>query len=131
MVPGSSVIGISLKKKVVYEENTVPSAPVKISFKHKIIEGEECKLLRISCVAWDLEKEEWSSEGCYYKPSPSLMESICECYHLTNFGIMFDFTGNSDPDNVFLSWFSIINMSLSTGLIILTEVILFIQNQRR
>ena len=59
------------------------------------------------------------------------MESLCECYHLTNFGIMFDFTGNSDPNNIFLSWFSIINMSVSTGLIILTEIILFIQNKSR
>ena len=77
------------------------------------------------CVYWNLKHFEWSNKGCFLNPyKSSEYETTCDCYHLTNFGIIMDFTGNADPFNSFLDYFSIITMIISIGCIILAELVL-------
>ena len=78
-----------------------------------------------------MKNQSWYEEGCYYNAVQSSDEqSVCDCYHLTNFAIIMDYSGQVDPDNPFLSWFTIINLSLSIGFIMLTEIIVFYQQKR-
>ena len=81
-----------------------------------------------SCVFLDLSNYAWSEEGC--RPNPELSSAsttVCDCNHLTNFGIILDWSGEALPYDRYLDTTSTICMAVSTSAIILTEVVLSLQ----
>ena len=78
-----------------------------------------------SCVWWDEDSLTWSGSGC----SLSLEETddavtVCYCDHLTNFGIMFDYTGEAEPGDPILSILSWILLIISSAAILITQFLL-------
>ena len=78
-----------------------------------------------SCVWWDEASLTWSGSGC----SLSLEETddtvtVCYCDHLTNFGIMFDYTGEAEPGDPILSVLSWILLTISSAAILITQFLL-------
>ena len=78
-----------------------------------------------SCVWWDEASLSWSGSGC----SLSLEETddtvtVCYCDHLTNFGIMFDYTGEAEPGDPILSVLSWVLLTLSSAAILITQFLL-------
>ncbi|XP_072051707.1 adhesion G-protein coupled receptor G2-like [Amphiura filiformis] len=82
--------------------NNLPSThPVELHF---AIEQESddntTKLTKIQCVFWDNDASnglgDWSDEGCEVNQS-SDGRVICHCDHLTNFAVILDRFGGSDP----------------------------------
>ena len=70
--------------------------------------------------------------GCYYNFDDSnFTHSVCDCWHLTNFGIMFDYTGRANPDNKFLSMFTYVAFSLSIFCLLLTEALKFYMEHKK
>ena len=47
-----------------------------------------------NCSFWDVESNEWSSEGCRLLDGESPEFSVCQCDHLTNFAVILDVNGN-------------------------------------
>ena len=47
------------------------------------------------CVYWDVKTNAWSSDKCTVV-SENADEVICQCDHLTNFGVIMDVNGNLD-----------------------------------
>ena len=118
----SSIIGLSIANGTAI---TIPKGkqPVRITFLH---EEQEQHPGSEYCVFWDLSGNAWSDNGCFYNSDLSnLYETTCDCYHLTNFGIIMDFTGNADPFDVFLNYFSTVTLVISMIFIFSTEVVLF------
>lgn len=115
----SSIIGLSLENGtsiLIAEDNE----PIRIIFQSEDIESER------NCVSWDLSEDYWSGVGCYYNQDISNdSQSTCDCFHLTNFGIIMDFTGQANPFNIFLDYFSTITMIISMIFIFTTELVLF------
>ena len=115
----SSLIGLSVENGslIVLPED---GESVKIIFESDNEESEG------SCMYWDLEADDWSDTGCYYNQDMSDSQQItCDCYHLTNFGIIMDFTGKANPFNVFLDYFTTITLIISMVFIFTTELVLF------
>ena len=50
--------------------------------------------------------------------------TVCQCDHLTNFAIMFDYLGKADPHDKALHTLSIICLSISCYSIFLTQAFL-------
>ena len=140
MYPWPGVIGVSVQSgreiQILASEK-----PIVINFRHStakvifsgnnisfIIVSFQGKLCARQCTFWDLRNSAWSTKGCYLDPyESSEYETSCKCYHLTNFGIMMDFTGNADPFNNFLDYFSVVTIILSLICIMLAELILHMQ----
>ena len=81
------------------------------------------------CVFWNYSLQSWSEEGCSVDwANSSLLQTVCRCNHLTNFGLLFDINGAlGDWDAVqmeILSILSIVLMSLSILASTLTFIIL-------
>ncbi|XP_072051540.1 adhesion G-protein coupled receptor G6-like [Amphiura filiformis] len=96
--------------------NNLPSThPVELHF---AIEQERddntTELTKIQCVFWDNNASnglgDWSDEGCERNQS-SDGRVICHCYHLTNFAVLVDRFGGSDP--FFLDVFSKVGCAIS------------------
>ena len=50
------------------------------------------------CTYWDVDNSAWDLTGCQYAGHSKDGETvICNCSHLTSFGIFFDWQGNADP----------------------------------
>ena len=81
------------------------------------------------CVFWNYSLQAWSGEGCSVDwANSSLVQTVCRCNHLTNFGLLFDINGVlGDWDAVqmeILSILSVVLMSLSILASTLTFIIL-------
>ena len=117
----TTLIGLSLANgKAVSIPRT--ESPIVIEFDH-----EERSLLEAKtvCSFWDLSTDSWSQRECFLAEEISSMnKTVCECYHLTNFGIIMDFTGGADPFDAFLNYFSTVTMVISILFILLTEILL-------
>ena len=59
------------------------------------------KLADRKCVSWDPILSSWTTDGCsVFIDASDDSTTVCQCTHLTNFGIIFDFTGTVDRDNL-------------------------------
>ena len=75
----------------------------------------------------DLSNYAWSEEGC--RPNPELSSAsttVCDCNHLTNFGIIFDFAGEADADDRALSIVTNLLLTLSCFAILATQLLLLL-----
>lgn len=61
------------------------SAPVRVSLKHLREEG----MGNPACVFWDLDTSAWSRAGCHVVET-NRSRTVCECDHLTNFGLLME-----------------------------------------
>ena len=67
----------------------------------------------------------WSSEGCQFSPiGRDAHTTVCNCWHLTNFSVLFDYVGNADPAHPLLSILSIVLLILSCLAILVTQALL-------
>ena len=98
----SRIIGFSLdnNSKVELSRN---AEPVRISFKKvkifiklnlKILISQPSHIHDVSCGFWHLDDQRWSEEGCHLNVGQSsLEETVCDCFHLTSFNLLMDWTG--------------------------------------
>ena len=49
--------------------------------------------------------------------------TACECEHLTNFGIMFDYTGTAEADHAYLNILSWVLLIISSASILVTQLL--------
>ena len=87
----SLVTGLSLNNgsTVTISDN---EEPIKVLFGHPAINNVDIQ--RRSCAFWDLNKQVWLNDGCFFNVEESKLDlTVCNCYHLTNFGIFMDMTG--------------------------------------
>ena len=79
-----------------------------------------------SCTYWNFTSLSWSNYGCEVSPESSNAETtVCRCNHLTNFALIFDFTGTVDPGDV-NDWLNIVTyivLSISIALLIVTQIV--------
>ena len=78
------------------------------------------------CVFWDFENFSWSSEGCNVSLDLSVGDkTVCYCEHLTNFALLFDFTGTVDvgDDYAWLEILTYVVLSISIILLVLTQLV--------
>lgn len=74
--------------------------------------------LRPTCVYWDIDDNDWSQTGCHVDLRRSTSKkTVCQCNHLTNFGIIF---GDGDADDPVLSLISIILGIISCSCLVVT-----------
>ena len=77
------------------------------------------------CVFWDTVNLLWSTEGCAYNGIKSnYRETVCECSHLTSFGIIMDWTGFAPPSDAALETLTYVFLSLSMISLIASEVLI-------
>ena len=81
------------------------------------------------CVFWDYSLQAWSGEGCRVDwDTSSMLETVCQCDHLTNFGLLFDINGVLDDWSPYqmaiLSILTIVLCSLSILASLVTLLIL-------
>jgi hypothetical protein len=77
-----------------------------------------------ACVWWDPAIDSWSSSGCVVSNTSSATETVCLCSHLTNFGIIFDYTGQADADDRALNILTYVLLTLSSMAILATQLLL-------
>ena len=75
----------------------------------------------MSCVFWDPEYKVWSNEGCEIR-SRSKNQTVCECNHLTNFGLLFG--GNKTEQDRIKSNLSNILGGISIAFLMFTQIAL-------
>jgi len=90
---------------------------ITVTFKHESKHGDD--EVR-QCVWWDDQELSWSSAGCEVS-STSTMLTTCHCKHLTNFGIMFDYTGDADASDPYLNILTYILLTISSLSILATQ----------
>merc|ERR1719347_1580645 len=93
----ASIVGLSLEydKELYLPEG---SSPFQITFNHHQFMDD----LNRSCAFWNFDSASWLSDGCEVNlTGSSPTKTQCDCNHLTNFGLMLDWTGNSDPYHPF------------------------------
>ena len=70
---------------------------IRLEFRHPDIDLAEAGR---DCVWWDHAGLAWSRAGCEVSEEDSTASlTVCLCDHLTNFGVMFDYQGQADPDD--------------------------------
>ena len=80
--------------------------------------------LERACVFWDFSIQSWSTKGCKVSPEDSLDDStVCHCEHLTNFAVIFDFTGDAIVDYLWLNIATYVVLSISIILLIVTQLV--------
>ena len=80
--------------------------------------------LERSCVYWDFSIQSWSTEGCKVSPEDSQDDlTVCHCEHLTNFAVIFDFTGDAIVDYLWLDIATYIVLSISIILLVVTQIV--------
>jgi adhesion G protein-coupled receptor L1 len=77
----SDIIGILLNR----ERYTPLSEPIEFTLKHLMTNN----VTNSRCVFWDIDRSEWSQQGCETIGSNDTHTS-CKCNHLTNFAILMD-----------------------------------------
>ena len=81
---------------------------------------------RRSCVFWNEDYFQWSTSGCTISIEHSTSdETVCFCTHLTNFALLFDFTGDAEDENRAIEIASYIILAISSIAIIATFLIVF------
>ena len=80
------------------------------------------------CVFWDYDQQHWSEEGCQVDwDRSSMLETVCQCDHLTNFGLLFDINGVLDDWSPYqMAILSILTIVLCSLSILASLVTLFI-----
>ena len=77
-----------------------------------------------SCVFWDFVIQAWSTNGCKVSTDDSKDDAtICHCEHLTNFAVIFDFTGDAIVDYLWLDIVTYIVLSISIILLVVTQIV--------
>ena len=112
------LIGLSVDNQTVKLE----AALVRLEFHHPEVElagaGRDC-------VWWDTAGLAWSRGGCEVSEEDSTASlTVCHCDHLTNFGVMFDYRGQADPDDPVFTLLSTILLSVSALSILVTQAFL-------
>ena len=121
---GSNLLGLTVNTGM--GNYSLEKEKIKLTFKHKTHSGCQDNMQKSrSCVWWDESLLNWSGLGC----SLSLEETndtvtVCYCNHLTNFGIMFDYTGEAEPGDPILSILSWILLIISSAAILITQFLL-------
>ena len=78
---------------------------------HYSLDFSQTHQLLPRCVFWDFTSLSWNQTGCAFNRRKSVHErTLCECDHLTNFGIIF---GNGDAEDYTMSLISMVLGSLS------------------
>ena len=83
--PNNGVIGASL-----YKNNQIQK-PQKVLLTFQIQNGT-LNITDRSCVFWDVVSNTWTDYGCILISAES-DKTICQCDHLTNFGVIMDING--------------------------------------
>ena len=81
-----------------------------------------------TCTFWNDENLEWSPMGCNISQERSTRDkTICHCNHLTNFALLFDFTGDAEErgENKALDIASYVLLAISSAAIVATILIQF------
>eukprot|EP00095_Tigriopus_kingsejongensis_P010627 maker-scaffold1028_size131186-snap-gene-0.43 protein:Tk10627 transcript:maker-scaffold1028_size131186-snap-gene-0.43-mRNA-1 annotation:"CIRL" len=87
--------------------------PIEIEYEHQFRRS-----LSPECVFWNFETSSWSNMGCVVDRRRSTgCVTICQCTHLTNFGIIF---GGGDADDEIKSIMSIVLGTLSCSCLAVT-----------
>ncbi|XP_067848392.1 adhesion G-protein coupled receptor G2-like [Heptranchias perlo] len=101
------------------------TSPVRITFRNIQLTQNDSD---VQCVFWDCNKSNgtpgWSSDGCSTEQKTS-NETVCECNHLTHFGILLDFSRDPmiDPvNNQILTFITYIGCGLSSIFLAVTLV---------
>ena len=68
----------------------------------------------------------WSGHGCIVSEDSSSTKTICLCEHLTNFGIVFDYTGQAGANDQALNIATNILLTLSSIAILATQLLLYL-----
>ena len=77
-----------------------------------------------ACVFWDFVIQAWSTKGCKVSTDDSKDDAtVCHCEHLTNFAVIFDFTGDAIVDYLWLNIVTYIVLSISIILLIVTQIV--------
>ena len=133
----SSITGLSLNNGT---EISIPDDkdPVQISFTHPhdrvrnhLLTSPHCFLTQEvtfknrSCVFWDYTNRVWSQDGCVINEHLSHSQrTVCDCRHLTNFGILMDWSFTAPPYDPVLNTLTNVCLCTSITAIIFTEFIL-------
>ena len=123
---GPNLLGLSVNNRT--SNFSLERERIKLTFDLKKQDGE-CLAdnpKSRTCVWWDEASISWSGSGC----SLSLEETndtvtVCYCDHLTNFGIMFDYTGEAEPGDPILSILSWVLLTISSIAILITQFLIF------
>ena len=112
------LVGLSVDNQTVKLESSL----VRLEFHHPEVDltgaGRDC-------VWWDTADLAWARAGCNVSQEDSTASlTVCHCDHLTNFGVMFDYRGQADPDHPVLSLLSTVLLSLSALSLLLTQAFL-------
>ena len=73
---------------------------------------------------WSHDSLSFSDSGCTVSLDSTNTQTVCYCDHLTNFGIIFDYTGQADANNTMLDIVTIVFLTLSTIAILTTQMML-------
>ena len=77
-----------------------------------------------SCAFWDFVIQAWSTKGCKVSTDDSKDDAtVCHCEHLTNFAVIFDFTGDAIVDYLWLDIVTYIVLSISIILLVVTQIV--------
>ena len=77
-----------------------------------------------SCAFWDFVIQGWSTNGCKVSTDDSKDDAtVCHCEHLTNFAVIFDFTGDAIVDYFWLNIATYIVLSISIILLVVTQIV--------
>ncbi|XP_076060766.1 adhesion G protein-coupled receptor L3-like [Oratosquilla oratoria] len=89
-----------------------PDKPVVVTFPY-IYGANVYNLTNLTCVFWDEEENDWSTEGCDLVTKDQKVV-VCECDHLTNLAVIMDLNGVlSEEVLVITGWITVIGCSIS------------------
>ncbi|XP_023323611.1 latrophilin-like protein 1 [Eurytemora carolleeae] len=124
----NNIIGLTINndtEKIVINQ-TQGNEPVQIFF-YNIDEkaGQDAV-----CGFWDFDSKNWSQHGCSLNLKLSKSGVIvCDCYHLTHFGIFMDYSGKGRVSHYDFTTASQVGLSVSIISIVLTEILLLLVNK--
>jgi len=125
---GKNVIGLTINNNT-----QLANSSVKITFNHEALYsgGDGCWLVpgEPQCNFWDTQNNQWDPHGCQVSEDSDLDMTICECNHLTNFGIMLDWEGKAPANDPALDGISMFLLVFSCLSLAMTEIILMCQRQ--
>ena len=91
---------------------------VQIEFFHDKIDQEKV------CVFWDPMHYKWLTEGCFLSENSSEFNTICECDHLCNFGLLFGGSPSDDPEvNEIMDQISKVLGGISIACLVFTQIV--------
>lgn len=119
----NNLLGLTIENGDVSIDISEDDQPIVITFLHdKLQISDEDR----TCVYWDFPSLSWLDDGCQLSSSDSNdFQSVCHCRHLTNFGIIFDYSGKSKADDPYLNTLSSILLVISCMAILTTQGLLF------